>query len=109
MKDLQLLTKRDLCYMMGISIGKLDGLIKDNKIKYIKLGKSVRFKQADVTSYIDGQCKEDTNIISDWLETNRDPRLEIKVLNEVIDKLLDQVNELKEELAYEKRNKTNKV
>jgi len=109
MKDLQLLTKRDLCYMMGISIGKLDGLIKDNKIKYIKLGKSVRFKEADVTSYIDGHYKEEDNIISDWLEINRDPKIEIKVLNEVIDKLLKQVKELREELAYEKRNKTSTV
>lgn len=47
--------------------------------------------------------KTENNIISDWLETNRDPKIEIKVLNEVIDKLLQQVNELKEELAYEKR------
>ena len=47
--------------------------------------------------------KTENNIISDWLEQHGDPKIEIKVLNEVIDKLLQQVNELKEELAYEKR------
>lgn len=59
MRDIELLTKRDLCYKMGISIGKLDGLIKDNKIKYLKLGKSVRFREADVSSYIDKHYKQD--------------------------------------------------
>ena len=47
--------------------------------------------------------KTEDNIISHWLETNRDPRLEIKVLNEVIDKLLQENKLLNEELAYEKR------
>ena len=47
--------------------------------------------------------KTENDMISHWLEYNGDPKIEIKVLNEVIDKLLQQVNELKEELAYEKR------
>lgn len=50
--------------------------------------------------------KIENNIISDWLEQHGDPNIEIKVLNEVIDKLLQQVNELKEELAYEKKKYT---
>ena len=53
--------------------------------------------------------KTEDNIISDWLKENGDPKIEIKVLNEVIDKLLQQVNELREELNYEKRNKTSIV
>jgi hypothetical protein len=47
--------------------------------------------------------KTENNVISDWLEKHSDPQIEIQVLNEVIDKLLKQVNVLKEELAYEKR------
>ena len=47
----------------------------------------------------------ENNIISDWLEKNGDPKIEIQVLNEVIDKLLLENKLLKEELAYEKRNK----
>jgi hypothetical protein len=53
--------------------------------------------------------KTEDNIISDWLKENGDPKIEIKVLNEVIDKLLQQVNELREELNYEKRYKVSKV
>ena len=53
--------------------------------------------------------KTEGNIISDWLEKNNDPKIEIKVLNELIDKLLLENKLLKEELDYEKRNKTSKV
>ncbi len=47
--------------------------------------------------------EDNINMISDWLEQHGDPKIEIQVLNEVIDMLLQQVEELKEELAYEKR------
>ena len=53
--------------------------------------------------------KTENNIISDWLEKNSDPKIEIKVLNEVIDKLQEEIKLLREELAYEKRYKTTKV
>ena len=53
--------------------------------------------------------KTEDNIISDWLEKNSDPKIEIKVLNEVVDKLLLENKLLKEELDYEKRNKISKV
>jgi len=49
------------------------------------------------------KAEDNGNIISDWLEKHGDPQIEIQVLNEVIDTLLQQVKELKEELAYEKR------
>ena len=55
---IKLLTKRDVCGVMKISIGKLDGLIKDNEIKYLKLGKSVRFREADINTYIDKHYKQ---------------------------------------------------
>jgi len=48
--------------------------------------------------------KTEDNIISHWLQHNGDPKIEIQVLNEVIDKLLQENKLLKEELAYEKRN-----
>jgi hypothetical protein len=37
------------------------------------------------------------NIISDWLKENGNPEIEIKVLNEVIDKLLEE-----REISYSK-------
>lgn len=55
---IKLLTKRDVCGVMKISIGKLDGLIKDKEIKYLKLGKSVRFREADINTYIDKHYKQ---------------------------------------------------
>jgi hypothetical protein len=53
--------------------------------------------------------KTEGNIISDWLNENNDPQIEIKVLNEVINKLLLENKLLKEELNYEKRKKQNKL
>lgn len=47
--------------------------------------------------------KTENDMISHWLQYNGDPKIEIKVLNEVIDKLLKENKLLKEELAYEKR------
>ena len=38
--------------------------------------------------------KTEGNIISEWLDSNGDPKIEIKVLNEVIDKLLQQQSEM---------------
>lgn len=47
--------------------------------------------------------------LRDWLDQNNDPKIEIKVLNEVIDKLLEQNKILREELAYEKRKNLEKI
>jgi len=58
-QGIKLLTKRDVCGIMKISIGKLDGLIKDNKIKYLKLQKSVRFREADINTYIEKHYKQE--------------------------------------------------
>lgn len=58
-ENLKLIKKKDLCKMMGISIGKVDGLIKDNKIRYLKIGKNVRFREADINSYLDRNYKEE--------------------------------------------------
>ena len=34
--------------------------------------------------------KTEDNIISDWLQSNNNPQIEIKVLNELVDKLIQQ-------------------
>lgn len=57
-QGIKLLTKRDVCDAMKISIGKLDGLIKDNKIKYLKIQKSVRFREADISAFINLQYNQ---------------------------------------------------
>ena len=35
--------------------------------------------------------QEDNNMITTWLKNNGDPQIEIKVLNEAIDKLIEQL------------------
>lgn len=56
---IKLINKKELCELMGISIGKLDGLIKDNKIRYLKIGKNVRFRDIDIKSYLNRNYKEE--------------------------------------------------
>jgi methionine aminopeptidase len=47
--------------------------------------------------------KTEDNIISKWIQDNNDPQIEIKILNELVDKLIQENRLLKEELDYEKR------
>jgi len=58
-KNLKLIKKKELCELMGISIGKVDGLIKENKIRYKKIGKNVRFREYDIDSYIKSNYIDD--------------------------------------------------
>jgi excisionase family DNA binding protein len=52
-EQIKLINKKELCNLMGVSIGKVDDLIKKNQIKYLKIGKNVRFKENDIKSYLD--------------------------------------------------------
>lgn len=56
---IKLINKKELCEIMGISIGKVDGLIKDNKIRYLKIGKNVRFRDIDIKNYLNRNYKEE--------------------------------------------------
>ena len=44
--------------------------------------------------------KEDNSMITTWLKNNSDPKIEIKVLNEAIDKLIEQL-----QIAYLEQDK----
>ena len=46
------LNKKQLSNYLGISIGKIDNLIKNKNIGYYKIGKSVRFKVEDINDWI---------------------------------------------------------
>ena len=46
------LNKKQLSKYLGISIGKIDNLIKNKNIGYYKIGKSVRFKVEDINDWI---------------------------------------------------------
>ena len=55
----KLLNKKELSNYLGFSVGKIDTLIKDNKIEYYKIGRNVRFKIGEVKSWI-GKFKSTT-------------------------------------------------
>ena len=46
------ITKNDLIETYAISLSKIDKDIKSNKLSYIKIGRAVRFRLADVEQYI---------------------------------------------------------
>lgn len=46
------LNKRDLCKELGVSIGKVELMMKDG-LKYSKFGRNVRFRESDVEEYIE--------------------------------------------------------
>ncbi len=50
MEEMQgmLITKKELCKYLKCSVGTIDNLMKEGKIKYIKLGKMVRFDKQDI-------------------------------------------------------------
>ena len=53
-----LLDKKGVCDLLNISIGKLDLLMKNKEIKYIKLNKMVRFRLDDIFEMIEGKVVE---------------------------------------------------
>lgn len=55
---IKLYKKKELCEIMGVSIGKIDFLIKENEISYFKIGKNVRFREIDINKYLNKNYKE---------------------------------------------------
>ena len=47
-----LLNKKQLSNYLGISIGKIDKMMKNKNIEYFKFGKSVRFKIDDINNWV---------------------------------------------------------
>jgi len=48
----ELLNKKELSNYLGFSVGKIDNLIKHNKISYYKIGKNVRFNIDEVKNWV---------------------------------------------------------
>ena len=46
------LNKKELCEELGVSIGKVELMMKDG-LKYVKFGGNVRFKVEDVDEYME--------------------------------------------------------
>lgn len=47
-----LLSREEVAKKLDVSIGKLDGLRKKNKLKSCPMGKGVKFRKSDVLEYI---------------------------------------------------------
>ena len=56
---IKLYKKKELCEIMGVSISKIDLLMKDNEISYLKIGKNVRFRDVDINKYLNKSYKEE--------------------------------------------------
>ena len=48
-----LLNKRQLSHYLGMSMSKIDYLMKEDKIGYYKIGKKVRFKVDEVNVWLE--------------------------------------------------------
>ena len=55
-EEKKLITKKELCELLGFSIWNIDNMIKKRKIKYYKIGKLVRFDYNEITNFLNG-CK----------------------------------------------------
>ena len=47
-----ILNKKQLSNYLGMSIGKIDHLIKEDKIGYYKIGKNVRFNMNEINEWL---------------------------------------------------------
>lgn len=52
-KNSSLLTKKEVASFLHIGESTLNLWVRKNKINYIKLGKSVRFRKSDIDKYLD--------------------------------------------------------
>lgn len=58
-----LMTKKELSEYLHCSVGTIDNLMKEGKIKYIKLGKMVRFDKEDVDKTLGVMKMRGINVI----------------------------------------------
>ncbi len=49
--------KRELCELLGFSIGNVDNMMRNKRLTYYKIGKSIRFKMIEINDFIK-KCKK---------------------------------------------------
>ena len=54
----KLYTKNELSKNLKLSVSTIDNHMKEGKINYLKIGKSVRFAKPDISNYLDRYKKE---------------------------------------------------
>tara|TARA_B110000483_G_C18099980_1_gene505429 strand:- start:88 stop:279 length:192 start_codon:yes stop_codon:yes gene_type:complete len=50
--DRKYLNKKGLCEYLGVSIGKVEKMMYDDGLRYVKFGRNVRFDVSDVNEYM---------------------------------------------------------
>lgn len=50
--DKTLINKKQLSEYLGMSIGKIDYLMKEDKIDYYKIGRNVRFNKDEIKNWV---------------------------------------------------------
>ena len=60
----RLITKSELCEYLNVSLGMIDNLMKDGKVKYVKIGKSVRFEQSEIDRLLKIQSRGGLKLVS---------------------------------------------
>jgi excisionase family DNA binding protein len=54
----RMLTEQDVAELLGITVRAIRRLRSERRIRYVKAGRSVRFRPADVDAYLDRQTVE---------------------------------------------------
>lgn len=54
-KPLKLLRKNEVIELLNIGESTLNMWVRQNKIPFVKLGKSVRFRQSEIDAYLDSR------------------------------------------------------
>ena len=49
---MEYLSKRDLCKLLKVSIGKVNKMMREGKLRYYKVGKIIRFRREEVDKNI---------------------------------------------------------
>ena len=52
MSENRYLNKKGLCEYLGVSIGKVEKMMYDDGLRYVKFGRNVRFDVKDVNDYM---------------------------------------------------------
>ena len=53
--------KKGLQKILGVSISTVNEMVRQNKIRYVRVGRLVRFREADVFAYLDKRVCEAIN------------------------------------------------
>ena len=66
------LNKKGLCEFLGVSIGKVENLMYNGDLKYVKFGRNVRFDVEDVIDFMNNRkinSNNDLNYLDPYISS----------------------------------------